>query len=123
MNRLFRSNEHTVFQVKRHRGQSSSSFFFLKDRDKVLNAYRKKRKQDNERRAGALNGEGATEQNEDRVDPGVQIRVCEDFPQRVIKARSNLYPFLRYLKYDRLYVDRQAYVYDYDLQRPVPVLK
>ena len=132
MNRLFRSNEHTVFQVKRHRGQSSSSFFFLKDRDKVLNAYHKKRKQDNERRAGALNGEGATEQNEDRVDPGVQIRVCEDFPQRVIKARSNLYPFLRssidigreaYLKYDRLYVDRQAYVYDYDLQRPVPVLK
>ena len=97
-----------------------------------MNAYREKRKQDNERRVGVLNGEGATEQNEERVDSGVQTRVCEDFPQRVIKARSNLYPFLRssidngreaYLKYDRLYVDRQAYEYDYDLQRPVPVLK
>lgn len=37
-------------------------FSFYKDRNKVLNAYRENRKQDSERRAGALNGEGATEQ-------------------------------------------------------------
>lgn len=95
-----------------------------------MNAYRDKRKQDADRRAQAINGEGVAEQNDERAESGVNIRVCEDFPKRVIKARSNLYPFLRssidsgresYLKYDRLYVDGQPYEYDYDQQRPVPV--
>ena len=58
------------------------------------------------------------------------IRVSEDFPERVMKARTKLYPFLKsslekeydaYLRYDRLVVDGQEYEYDYSRERPVPV--
>ena len=142
--RSYIANELNLFessvQIERaHRIPSKTSprpvivkFSFYKDRDKVLNAYRDKRKHDNEQRRNVSNNEGATGHVEEEQGPGENIRVCEDFPQRVIKARSKLYPFLRssidngreaYLKYDRLYVDGQPYEYDYDLQRPVPVRK
>ena len=60
------------------------------------------------------------------------IRVNEDFPERVIKVRTKLYPFLKssfekdydaYLKYDRLIIDGQEYEYDYTRERPVPIPK
>ena len=56
------------------------------------------------------------------------IRVSEDFPERVIRVRYKLYPFLKscfeegrhsYLKYDRLMVDGQEYTHEYDNARPV----
>ena len=58
-----------------------------------------------------------------------RIRVMEDFPERVVKARTKLFPFLKscmnnevnaYLRYDSLVVDGQSYIYDYELKRPVP---
>ena len=59
------------------------------------------------------------------------MRVSEDFPKRVTGVRAKLYPFLKqcyenetdaYLRYDRLIVDGQSYVYDFDLGRPVPAM-
>lgn len=104
-------------------------FSFYKDRDKVLKAYREKRKRQNEQSAETT-GASAAEQIEQSET--CRIRVCEDFPERVIKARSNLYSFLRssidsgrdaFLRYDRLIVDGQPYQYDYDQKRPVPIRK
>ena len=106
-------------------------FTRYKDREKVLKAYREKRKaQNNAAPDGAMadpNG-GDDEPHDIRRD----IRVSEDFPERVIKVRTKLYPFLKsslekdydaYLKYDRLIVDGQEYEYDYTRERPVPIPK
>ena len=55
------------------------------------------------------------------------ICASEYFPERVIRVRSKLHPFLNlsieeernsYLKYDRLMVDGQEYTYGYDNARP-----
>ena len=60
------------------------------------------------------------------------IRVSEDFPERVVKVRSELYPFLKssieqghdaYFRYDHLVVDGQEYEYDSVRRRPIPVSK
>ena len=59
------------------------------------------------------------------------VRVSEDFPKRVTGVRAKLYPFLKqcyenetdaYLRYGRLIVDGQSYVYDYDLGILVPAM-
>ena len=102
-------------------------FSFYKDMDRVLKAYREKRKRQNEQTTestGAITAE-QIEQSET-----CRIRVCEDFPERVIKARSNLYSFLRssidsgrdaFLRNNRLIVDGQLYQYEYNQKRPVPI--
>ena len=62
----------------------------------------------------------------------IRIRVSEDFPERATKERTKLFPFLKscmdnevnaYLRYDTLVVEGQSYIYDDDLERPVPVNK
>ena len=141
--RSYISNELSLdelsIQIERaHRISSKTSprpvivkFSFYKDRERILNSYWEKRKQHNERQqAEATNGDGSAELDEQCESS--KIRVCENFPQRVIKSRSNLCPFLRsgigsgkdaFLKYDRLIVDGQPYEFDYDLLRPVLVRK
>ena len=58
------------------------------------------------------------------------MRVSKDFPMRVTRARTNLYPFMKsaqeqdkeaYLRYDKLVVEDQAYVFDSDHGRLLPV--
>ena len=96
-------------------------FSHFKDKDLVLKKYRQRRTERQEANA-AENPEG----NENSTPT---VRVSEDFPKRVTEARAKLYPFLKqcyeneseaYLRYDKLVVDGQSYVYDYDLGRPVP---
>ena len=77
-----------------------------------METYREKRKQENEQQQ-------AQASNDDiNTDNRRKFRVSEDFSQRVIKARSDLYPFLRscinqdmdaFLRYDQLIVDGQKY--------------
>lgn len=95
-------------------------FSFYKDRDSVLRAYRQKRKDENNE-----NNDNPTDEDAETVR---RIRVTEDFPERVTKARTKLFPFLKscldnevnaYLRYNSLVVDGQSYTYDYELKRPV----
>ena len=101
-------------------------FSHFKDKDHVLKMYREKRKERSEAAAG-LQAENAEDGDDNVVGP---VRVSEDFSQRVTKARTKLFPFLKkchenkqeaYLRFDKLVVDVQAYVYDEALGRPVPV--
>ena len=129
-------NDSNIQIERAHRIPSKSTprpvivkFSFYKDRERILKAYREKRKQENEQRqAQATNNDNQSDDGEETR----KIRVSEDFPQRVIKARSDLYPFLRscidsemdaFLRYDQLIVDGQAYTYDIVLKRPVLVRK
>ena len=50
-----------------------------------------------------------------------EVTVCEDFPNRVMKARNDLRKFLKsavkeeknaYLRYDKLVIDGELYEYD-----------
>jgi len=75
------------------------------DRDKVLNAYKLKRKNE-----------------------PVRGRIVEDLPERVVKSRTGLYPFLKqcydegksaFFKYDKLIVDGESYIYDPVGKKPV----
>ena len=78
---------------------------------------------------------GENENGNDRAEvPETRnnIRVSEDFPEPVVKVRSELYPFLKlsieqghndFFRYDRLVVDGQEYEYDGVRRRPVPVSK
>lgn len=98
-------------------------FSHFKDRELVLKNYREHRK----------NLQGAATENGEHVDADADgraehVRVSEDFPMRVTKARTNLFPFLKschandkeaFLRYDMLVVEGQSYVYDSDLQKPV----
>ena len=98
-------------------------FSFYKDKDNVLRTYRQKRKDENNER---------NERNNDATDSDAEmaprIRVTEDFLERVTKARTKLFPFLKscmdnevnaYLQYDSLVVEGQSYSYDYELERHV----
>ena len=103
-----------------------AKFSYFKDKDLVLKTFRQKRK---ERLDGAdrVHSTQANETNENDME---NIRITEDFPQRVTKARTKLFPFLKkchekeqraFLRLDTLVVDGQAYVYDETQGRPVPV--
>ena len=60
-------------------------FSFYKDRDNVLQTYRQKRKdENNERNNDATDGD---------AEMAPRIRVTEDFPERVTKARTKLFSF------------------------------
>ena len=97
-------------------------FSHFKDKERVLKVYREKHKnQQNVFNAGESNIEGS-ERNERPV------RISEDFPARVTKARANLYPFMKschekqkdaYLKYDKLVVEGQSYIFNEELGRPM----
>ena len=102
-----------------------AKFSFFKDKDKILKKYREKQKIARQNmRDQAENATAEPEQPE--------VRVSEDFPERVTKMRSLLYPFLKqsldagknaYLKLDKLVVDNTSYIYDENLKQPVPVVK
>ena len=71
-------------------------FSHYKDRDGVLKSFREKRRSrlaDNAQglMGGNRNGNDGAEVPESRNN----IRVSEDFPERVVKVRSELYPFLK----------------------------
>jgi regulator of replication initiation timing len=74
-------------------------FSSLKTRDEIIKSFKDKRKGGDD----------------------ISFRVGEDFPERVSRARSGLYPFLKechesrkhaYYKYDCLIVEGQKYVFD-----------
>ena len=102
-----------------------AKFSFFKDKDKILKKYREKQKIARQNmRDQAENATAEPEQPE--------VRVSEDFPERVTKMRSLLYPFLKqsldvgkntYLKFDKLVVDNTCNIYDENLKQPVPVVK
>ena len=56
------------------------------------------------------------------------VRISEDYPARVTKARGKLYSFMKschekqkdaYLKYDKLVVEGQSYIFNEELGRPM----
>ena len=65
-------------------------FSHFKDKDHVLKMYREIRKERSEA-ADGLQAENA-EDGDDNV--GNPVRVSEDFPQKVTKACTKLFPFL-----------------------------
>ena len=88
-------------------------FPFFKDRDKILRRFRELRKQDD------FNGQTYG-----------GIRVVEDFPERIRRQRTLLYPFLKqslesnksaYFSLDKLVIDGTVYVYDHVQKKPVVV--
>ena len=126
--------EYNIRTERVHRLNTNSSpapiivkFSFFQDREKVLKAYREKRKAERQT--------GTTEEGQDSnnyVEPIKTVRVGEDFPARVRNVRKKLWPFLRkciseqknaYIKYDKLIVDDNIYVYDYAKKAPVLVSK
>ena len=101
-------------------------FSFYKDKDKVIKRYREIRKS-----ARETSSSGNVD-DANNAEPTSGIRVSEDFPDRVRKARSALIPFLRqsidsgknaYLRFDKLVVNGNSYIYDEARERPVPVFK
>lgn len=133
----------TSIQIERaHRLGGSSTprpiivkFSFFKDKEKILRAYRQKKKamrvngvqRDN---AGEANIVGQEEiaQSRDDNDIHSQVRVAEDFVERVATDRTKLFPFMQdciregknaYLRYDKLVVDDIVHVYDREKKVPV----
>ena len=132
-------NEASISIEKAHRIQGSEKpqpviikFSFHKDREKVLKTYRQKRKiandlikeHENERQnANGADANGADD-NLDEINFELfrkDITMCEDFSNRVMKARNDLRKFLKsavaeekraYLKYDKLIIDGEVYEYD-----------
>ena len=107
-------------------------FSFFKDKERVLRAYRQKKKAMRENRAGQDQTENPEQADtvQDRIeDDGYShIRVAEDFIERVTNDRTCLFPFMQdclaegknaYLRYDKLVVDDVIHVYDSDKKIPV----
>lgn len=98
---------------------------FYKDKDKIIKRYRELRKSVREAHPrDNVDGAGGAEPTS-----GIRVRVSEDFPDRVRKARSALIPFLKqsidsgknaYLRFDKLVVNGNSYIYDETRERPVP---
>lgn len=124
--------DQTKIQTERvHRLNTKSSpapiivkFSFFKDREKVLKAYKEKRKTERE---SQTEEEGRVFENAEQ--PMNTVRVGEDFPVRVRNVRKKLVPFLRkclsekknaFMKYDKLVIDND--IYEYDSEKKVPVL-
>ena len=91
-------------------------FSFFKDKENVLKRYRLIQKQARNSARGA----------------GEKVRISEDFPDRVRKLRYSLIPFLQqaldagknaFLRYDKLIINGQTYVYDERNQKPVQIVK
>ena len=95
-------DESSIRIERAHRSKNSPrpiivKFSHYKDREKVLKAYREKRRSLNNDNAQA--GGATADPDEGRADEQTDvrrvIRVSEDFPERVTKARSKLYSFLK----------------------------
>ena len=111
-------------------------FSFFKDKEKVLRTYREKKKATREARlagqAHAGNAEPDYETDQDNLNDNVysQVRVAEDFVERVTNDRTKLFPFMQdclaegknaFLRYDKLVVDDVVHVYDSVKKVPVAV--
>ncbi|MES9884418.1 MAG: hypothetical protein ABW185_26525 [Sedimenticola sp.] len=90
-------------------------FPLYKDRETVFKSFKQHRRNP-DNASGAASG----------------IRVTEDFPARVIKHRTGLYPFMKekldanctaFLRYDKLVVDGVTYIYDEETRSPVSVVR
>ena len=99
-------------------------FSHYKDKDRILKRYREIR---NARPAQPSSDTGSA----DDADQPATVRISEDFPERVRKVRGLLIKFLNqalragkdaYIRYDRLIVNDYAYEYDFQKERPVPVV-
>ncbi|KAH3868084.1 hypothetical protein DPMN_031221 [Dreissena polymorpha] len=96
------------------------------DKERVIKRYREQRKSDRENESSDAHSNEAS--TTDTVSKK-RVRVSEDFPERVRKARSSLIPFLKesleagknaYLRFDKLIVNGKSYVYDENKNRQVP---
>ena len=94
-------------------------FSHYKDRDSVLKSFREKQRSRLADNAQGLMGKNRND-NDGAAVPETRnnIRVSEDFPERVVKVRSELYPFLKssieqghdaFFRYDHLVVNGQEY--------------
>ena len=137
MSRDLELNEDDISIERAHRIQGSEKpgpfivkFSFYKDKDRVLETYRQKRKDANElikERETEQQKAGNANENPDDIDFGLfqkDITVCEDFPSRVMKARNDLRKFLKnavadgkhaYLKYDKLVINDKVFEYDNEI--------
>ena len=96
-------------------------FSFYKDRERILRRYREQTKAN--RQVNASVADSDHQQNRSN------IRVGEDFSERVRKQRALLFPFMKqafdsgkkaFLKYEKLSIDGKTFTYDQDLKQPVP---
>ena len=96
-------------------------FSYYKDKDRILKRYREIR--DGRTRTD----DGPT----DDADQPATVQISEDFPERVRKVRGLLIKFLNqalkagkeaYIRYDKLVVNNYEYEYDFQKERPVPVI-
>lgn len=107
-------------------------FSFFKDKEKILRAYRQKKKAMRENRERQDQSDSAEQPDtvQDRSDDDgySHIRVAEDFVERVANDRRKLFPFMQdclaegknaYLHHDKLVVDDVIHIYDKDKQLPV----
>lgn len=97
-------------------------FSHYKDKDRILKRYREIR--------DARPRPSSDNENVDQPATAT-VRISEDFPERVRKVRGLLIKFLNqalkagknaYIRYDRLIVNDYAYEYDFQKERPVPVV-
>ena len=93
---------------------------FYKDRERILKRYRELTKTNRQANDSAADSDHQNRSN---------IRVGEDFSDRVRKERALLFPFMKqafdsgkkaFLKYDKLSIDGQTFTYDQALKQPVP---
>ena len=98
-------------------------FSFFKDKDEVLKVYRQKQKEKRENQSAQ--GSGDIGQNNDDITQEnsymEDMRVTEDYVERVTRDRTALYPFMKdcwrdgkdaFLRYDQLVVEGVPHVYD-----------
>ncbi|KAH3868102.1 hypothetical protein DPMN_031241 [Dreissena polymorpha] len=111
---------------KKYQRPVNDKFSFFKDKERVIKRYREQRKSDRENESSDAHSNEAS--TTDTVSKK-RVRVSEDFPERVRKARSSLIPFLQesleagknaYPRFDKLIVYGRSYVYDENKNRPVP---
>ena len=97
-------------------------FSFFKDKERVLRAYRQKKKAMRENRARQDQTEnpeqGDTVQDRIEDDGYSHIRVAEDFIERVTNDRTSLFPFMQDCLAE-LVIDDVIHVYDSDKKIPV----
>ena len=113
-------------------------FSFFKDKDEILKTYRQKQKEKRENQSSQSNENDTRDrgdQNNITAKPNSymkDVRVTEDFVERVTRDRTALYPFMKdcwkegkqaFLRYDQLVVDGVPHVYDDETKMPVAVGK
>ena len=92
-------------------------FSFYKDKERIFQKYRHLMK-------------SLRDQNPEGASDRLSIRISEDFPERVRRERALLYPFMKqaiesgkktHLRYNKLCIDGETFVYDESSKSPVPV--